>query len=154
MLDFLQSYGLLGLFLGSFLAATVVPFSSDALYAGVLLAGCPPLACLLVGTLGNWLGSLTSFAIGWLGKWEWIERWLHVSREKLERQRHRIDRWGVWLALLTWLPFVGDVFAIALGFYRISPVKSGLFMLLGKFLRFLCWTLLFHLTGWSLLPSV
>ena len=87
-------------------------------------------------------------------KWEWIERWLHVSREKLERQRHRIDRWGVWLALLTWLPFVGDVFAIALGFYRISPVKSGLFMLLGKFLRFLCWTLLFHLTGWSLLPSV
>ena len=61
---------------------------------------------------------------------------------------------GVWLALLTWLPFVGDVFAIALGFYRISPVKSGLFMLLGKFLRFLCWTLLFHLTGWSLLPSV
>lgn len=154
MLSFLQSYGLLGLFLGSFLAATVVPFSSDALYAGVLLAGCPPLACLLVGTLGNWLGGLTSFAIGWLGKWEWIERWFRVSRAKLERQRGRIDRWGAWLALLTWLPFVGDVFAIALGFYRISPLKSALFMLVGKFLRFLCWTILFYYTGWSLVPVV
>ena len=39
MLDFLQAYGVWGLFLGSFLAATVVPFSSDALYAGVLYAG-------------------------------------------------------------------------------------------------------------------
>ena len=144
MLDFLQSYGLLGLFFGSFLAATVVPFSSDALYAAVLLAGWSPVACLVAGTLGNGLGGLTSFAIGWLGRWEW----------KLERQRGRIDRWGAWLALLTWLPFVGDVFAIALGFYRISPVKSALFMLLGKFLRFLCWTLLFHYAGWSLPPSV
>ena len=149
MLDFLQSYGLWGLLIGTFLAATIVPFSSDALYAAVILAGCPPLSCLFLGTLGNWLGSLTSYAIGWLGRWEWIERWFHVSHEKLERQRARIGRWGAWLALFTWLPFVGDVFAIALGFYRISPVRSGLFMLFGKFLRFLGWTLLFYYTGWS-----
>ena len=154
MLDFLQAYGVFGLFLGSFLAATVVPFSSDALYAGVLLAGCPPVACLLAGTLGNWLGGLTSFAIGWLGKWEWIERWFHVSPTKLEKQHDRVERWGVWLALLTWLPFVGDLFAIALGFYSISPVRCGIFMLLGKFLRFLGWTLLFYYTGWNLLPSL
>ncbi|MBQ6069011.1 MAG: DedA family protein [Bacteroidales bacterium] len=140
MSDFFQSYGLLGLFLGSFLAATVVPFSSDALYAGVLLAGCPPVYCLLLATLGNWLGGLTSFAIGWIGKWEWIEKWFHVSRKKLEAQHNRISNWGAWLALLTWLPFIGDVFAIALGFYRVSPIKCALFMLLGKFLRFLCWT--------------
>ena len=150
MLDFLQAYGVWGLFLGSFLAATVVPFSSDALYAGVLYAGCNPVACLLLGALGNWLGGLTSFGIGWLGRWEWIEKWFHVSREKLERQRGRINRWGIWLALLTWLPFVGDVFAIALGFYRISPVKCGLLMLVGKFLRFLGWTLLFYYLGWTL----
>lgn len=149
MLDFLQVYGLWGLFVGSFLAATVVPFSSDALYAAVILAGCSPVACLLVGTLGNWLGGLTSFAVGWLGKWKWIEKWFHVSSEKLQRQQGYINKWGVWLALLTWLPFVGDVFAIALGFYRISPVRSALFMFIGKFFRFLCWTLLFHYTGWS-----
>lgn len=149
MLDFLQVYGIWGLLLGSFLAATVVPFSSDALYAGVLLAGCDPVACLLVGTLGNWLGGLTSFGVGWLGRWQWIEKWFHVKPATLEKQRDRINKWGAWLALLTWLPFVGDVFAIALGFYRIAPFKSALFMLVGKFLRFLGWTLLFYYTGLS-----
>ena len=149
MLDFLQVYGIWGLLLGSFLAATVVPFSSDALYAGVLLAGCDPVACLLVGTLGNWLGGLTSFGVGWLGRWQWSEKWCHVKPATLEKQRDRINKWGAWLALLTWLPFVGDVFAIALGFYRIAPVKSALFMLVGKFLRFLGWTLLFYYMGLS-----
>lgn len=143
MLDFLQAYGVWGLFLGSFLAATVVPLYSDALYLGVLYAGCNPISCLIAATLGNWLGGLTSYGIGWVGRWEWIERWFHVKREKLERQRSRIDRWGIWLAFFTWLPFVGDLFAIALGFYRISPIKCALLMLLGKFLRFLCWTFLF-----------
>lgn len=150
MLDFLQAYGVWGLFLGSFLAATVVPFSSDALYAGVLLAGCHPAACLLLGTLGNWLGGLTSFGLGWLGRWEWLERWLHVKPETLEKQRSKIDRWGSWLALLTWLPFVGDVFAVALGFYRLPPLRCGLLMLVGKFARFLGWTALFYFAGWGL----
>lgn len=143
MLDFLQAYGVWGLFLGSFLAATVVPLYSDALYLGVLYAGCNPISCLIAATLGNWLGGLTSYGIGWVGRWEWIERWFHVKREKLERQRSRIDRWGIWLAFFTWLPFVGDLFAIALGFYRISPIKCALLMLLGKFFRFLGWTFLF-----------
>lgn len=150
MLDFLQTYGIWGLLLGSFLAATVVPFSSDALYASVLFAGCNPVACLLAGTLGNWLGGLTSFGIGWLGKWSWIEKWFHVKPATLEKQRDRINRWGALLALMTWLPFVGDVFAIALGFYRLPPVKCGIYMLIGKFVRFLAWTLLFHYLGWGL----
>lgn len=149
MLAFLQSWGLLGLFLGSFLAATVVPFSADALLVGMLVAGVSPVPCLLWATLGNWLGSLTTFAIGWAGRWEWIER-IGVKRETLERQRQRIDRWGVWLALLTWLPIIGDVFAIALGFYRCPPVRSALFMLIGKALRFAVWTVLFYYTGWTM----
>lgn len=139
MLEFLQLWGVWGLFLGSFLAATVVPFSSDALLVGMLVAGCDPMECLVSATIGNWLGGLTSFGIGWLGRWEWIERWFHVKRETLEKQHDRIDRWGAWLALLTWLPIVGDLFAIALGFYKVSPVKSAIFMFIGKALRFMMW---------------
>ena len=128
-----------GLFCGSFLAATVVPFSSDVLLVGMLVAGCDPVECLVSATLGNWLGGLTSFGIGWLGRWEWIERWFHVKRETLEKQHDKIEHWGAWLALLTWLPVVGDVFAIALGFYKVSPVKSAIFMFIGKALRFMMW---------------
>ena len=60
----LSSLGLLGLFLGTFLAATVVPFSSDALYIAVMLATKQPWACLIVGSLGNWLGSVTTYVLG------------------------------------------------------------------------------------------
>ena len=143
MLSFLKAYGLWGLFFGSFLAATILPFSSDALFAAILVLTKRPWACLIVGTIGNWLGGLTSYAIGWLGKWEWIERWFHVSREKVEQHRLKVLRFGSWLALLTWVPFVGDIFAVALGFYRARTVPCALLMLVGKFSRFLLWMFIF-----------
>lgn len=142
MLNFLQSYGIWGLFLGSFLAATVVPFSSDALYAAILALTKNPVGCLIFATLGNWLGGLTSYIIGWFGKWEWIEKWFHINHVKIARQHFRINRYGAYLALFSWVPFIGDIFAIALGFFRIGPFKSAIFMLIGKFVRFFMWTII------------
>ena len=138
----LGAWGLWGLFIGTFLAATVVPFSSDILYIAVLQMTSDPWACLAVGSLGNWLGSLTTFGIGWLGRWEWIEKWFKVDRTKLEKQKKYIDRYGVWLALLSWVPFIGDIFAIALGFYKTNPWLTAILLLIGKTLRFLVWNLL------------
>lgn len=142
MFNFLQSYGIWGLFLGSFLAATVVPFSSDALYAAILALTKNPVGCLIFATLGNWLGGLISYIIGWFGKWEWIEKWFHISHVKIARQHFRINRYGAYLALFSWVPFIGDIFAIALGFFRIAPFKSAIFMLIGKFVRFFMWTII------------
>ena len=99
-MEWLLGLGYLGLFLGSFLAATIVPFSADVLLVGMLAAGADAVAAIAVATIGNWVGGLTSYAIGRMGKWEWIER-LHVSRESLERQQHFIDRYGAVVALLT-----------------------------------------------------
>lgn len=138
----LESLGLLGLFVGCFLAATVLPFSSDALYLAVLALTRDPAGCLLVGTAGNWLGSMATYWLGWLGKWEWAEKYLKVKRETLEKQKHYVDRYGVWLGLACWIPVVGDVFAIALGFYRTHPLWCALTILVGKFVRFLIWTLI------------
>lgn len=138
----LEEIGLIGLFIGTFLAATVLPFSSDAMYIAVLAAGTPPVATLVVGTLGNWLGGITTYYVGRLGKWEWIEKWFKVKPETLEKQKRYIDRYGVWMALLSWVPFIGDVIALALGFYK-SPAFWTLFLLLvGKFARFAIYTLL------------
>ena len=64
-MEWLQSLGLLGLFIGTFLAATVLPFSSDALYLGILAVTGDVWGCLAVGTLGNWLGSVVTY---------WIDR--------------------------------------------------------------------------------
>lgn len=139
----LEQWGLAGLFIGSFLAATVLPFSSDALYIAVLLATKEPVSCLILGTAGNWLGGVVTYYMARLVKWEWVEKIFRVSHEKLEKQKPIIDKWGVWVALLSWVPFIGDVFVLALGFYRTPQVGTLLLMLVGKAARFLVWSLLF-----------
>lgn len=141
----LESLGLLGLFIGTFLAATILPFSSDALYIAVLAATKDPIGCLAVGTVGNWLGSVVTYWIGWIGRWEWIEKWFKVKRETLEKQKVKIDKYGVWLALLAWIPIIGDVIAIALGFYKTRPWATMFLLLVGKFARFLLWNLIYGL---------
>ena len=141
----LESLGLLGLFIGTFLAATILPFSSDALYIAVLAATKDPIGCLAVGTVGNWLGSVVTYWIGWIGRWEWIEKWFKVKRETLEKQKVKIDKYGVWLALLAWIPIIGDVIAIALGFYRTRPWATMFLLLVGKFARFLLLNLVYWL---------
>ncbi len=141
----LENLGLIGLFLGTFLAATIFPFSSDALYLAILAVTKDPVGCLAVGTLGNWLGSVFTYWIGWIGKWEWIEKWFKVKPETLEKQKRRIDKYGIWLALICWVPVVGDVVAIALGFYKTRPAGTIILMLIGKFVRFLAWNLIYGL---------
>ena len=139
----LEKLGLLGLFIGTFLAATVFPFSSDALYIGALVAGIKPAAVLIVGTLGNWLGGVTTYFLGRLAKWEWVEKHFNVKPQTLEKHHLFIEKYGVWVALLTWVPFIGDVIAIALGFYKSPAVWSLLLMLVGKFGRFFIWTAIY-----------
>lgn len=139
----LENLGLLGLFIGSVLAATVVPFSSDALYVAVLTAIGDPAACLVVGTLGNWIGSVITYFMGRIGKWEWLEKWFKVKPETLEKQKVMVDKYGMWLALIAWVPVIGDIFVLALGFYRTPAGWTILLLLAGKALRFIAWTLIF-----------
>ena len=142
-MGFLEGLGLLGLFIGTFLAATVFPFSSDALYLAILAATKDTFGCLVVGTLGNWLGSVATYWMGWIARWDWLVKWFKVRPETLQKQKEKIDKYGVWLALICWVPFIGDVIAIALGFYRTPPVRTMFLLLVGKFLRFLCWNWLY-----------
>ena len=144
-MEWLEGLGYLGLFVGTFLAATIVPFSSDALYLAILAATKDPMGCLIAGTLGNWLGSVASYWIGWIAKWEWIEKWFKVKHETLQKQKVRIDKYGAWLALLAWVPLIGDLLAIALGFYRTRPALTMVLLLVGKFVRFLAWNMIYGL---------
>ena len=145
-MECLQELGYIGLFIGSFLAATVIPFSAEILLIGMLLAGGNPLVTFLVATTGNSLGSLTSYFMGYLGKWEWIEK-LGVKPETLAKQKAKVDKYGSWLALLSWVPFIGDVIAVALGFYRTKFLPAALFMFIGKFGRFVAWYYIWLLTA-------
>lgn len=80
--------------------------------------------------------------MGRLGRWEWIEKYFKVKPETLERQKAKVDKYGVWLALLSWVPFIGDVLALALGFYKARPLWTIVLLLVGKAGRFICWALI------------
>ena len=101
----LENLGLVGLFIGCMLAATVVPFSSETLLAGALLMGYSQWTVVLVATLGNTAGGMISFLLGWLCKWEWLEKYLRVNKEKLMRVHGRVEKYGTAAALLTWQNF-------------------------------------------------
>lgn len=133
-----------GLLLGSFLAPTILPLSSEAVLAAMVIGGFDPVVCVLVASAGNWLGGMTSYfmgyvGMGYVGKWTWMERLFVRQRDKVARVKAWADRYGSRAALLCWLPVVGDPLVIALGFAR-SPVwQVGFYMLAGRFLRYAVW---------------
>ncbi|MBR3529696.1 MAG: DedA family protein [Bacteroidales bacterium] len=133
----LESLGLFGLFLGCALSATIIPFSSEALLAAALLINDNVWAVVIIASLGNTLGGMVSFLLGWLCKWEWLEKYLKVDRRKLEMIRVKVSRYGYFAAFFAWLPFVGDLIAIAMGLMRMNPWISALLMFIGKLVRYL-----------------
>lgn len=128
-------WGYIGLFVASFIAATVIPLSSEALFLA-MLANFNPWMCLCSATLGNTLGGWFNYGIGYMGNPDWLKR-IRVKPEQILRWKSRVQRYVVWLALFSWLPFVGDVMAVSLGFFRADWKGSFFFILLGKFLRYL-----------------
>jgi len=135
----LAGLGYLGLFIGAFLAATVVPFSSEVVFTALVYSGMNAWNAVFVATAGNWLGGLTCYYIGHLGKIEWIEKYLKIKREKLDKFMNKFHRYGDWFAFFSFLPGIGDVIAVASGFFRCRFWIVALSMLLGKFVRYIIW---------------
>ncbi len=107
-------------------------------------SGVDPYIAISAATLGSWVGGLTTYYVGYLGNWKWIEKYLGVKHERLIAQQSKIRRWGSMLAFMVWVPFIGDVLAVALGFYRVDFKSCSIYMLLGKGLRYIVWAILFY----------
>ena len=141
--DLLTHYGATGMFAAAFLAGSFFPFSSEAVLLALLAAGAPPEALLLSATAGNTLGSLFNYGVGSLGREEWITRYAKVSPEKLERGKCWVRRYGAWAGLLAWLPLLGSVITVAMGFLRVPLVYGMVLIGLGKYVRYWiivrCW---------------
>ena len=138
-MEFLIAYGYIGVFIAAFLAATVLPFSSEVVLTGVLLAGASYAPCMIAATLGNFLGGMSCYWLGMLGKVEWIERFTGVKKEKIDRMADRVQRHGNWLAFFSFLPGVGDAIAVAAGFFRCNGWIVAISILIGKFARYVVW---------------
>ena len=134
--------GLWSLFASAFISSTLAPGGSEGVLAYLVAkSGHAPATLLAVATLGNTLGAITTWLLGW---WAGLR---FPADQPGEPARHRavmrMRRWGLPLLLLSWLPVVGDGFCFAAGWLRLSFWLSVIFMALGKFLRyaFIVWAL-------------
>lgn len=136
MLDGFVEYGYIGLFLASFLAATILPFGSEFVFAGLIALGMNAWGCVIVASVGNWLGGMTNYYLGRMGKVEWIEKYLKINKEKIDKIQKWLEGKGAFMAFFSFLPIVGDIIALALGFMRANVYVVNVSMFLGKFARY------------------
>lgn len=136
MLDGFVEYGYIGLFLASFLAATILPFGSEFVFGGLLAAGMDGWTCVIVASVGNWMGGMTNYYLGKLGKITWIEKYLKVKKEKIDRMQRWLEGKGAIMGFFSFLPVIGDLIALALGFMRANVYVVSGSMFAGKFIRY------------------
>ena len=135
-MTFLVSYGYMGMLIAAFLAASILPFSSEAVMVALQAAGLDPVALIVYGTIGNVLGSMFNYTIGMLGKMEWIEKYLHVKKEDLDKAHKFMAGRGAWMGLLSVIPVIGDVITVALGLMRANVVIVAISVTISKLARY------------------
>ncbi|MDB0011389.1 DedA family protein [Crocinitomicaceae bacterium] len=141
-MDFI-SLGFLGLFILTFLSATILPLSSEFFLILMFSNGYDPIFCLIIATIGNSLGGFTNYGLGRLGNIYWLKK-IGMSEAKIQKYATRIQKYGAWLAFFSWVPFIGDPLLVALGFFRSPFLKVAILTVLGKFLRYLTIYLLYQ----------
>lgn len=131
--------GYIGLFIGAFIAGSAVPFCSEAVLTVLLAMGYDVSLSLLVATTGNFLGGVTCYYLGRLGRLEWIEKYLRIKPEKLDKAVRFVQKGpGGVMAFLSFLPAGGTIIVVALGYMKANLWVTNISMMAGKFLRYFC----------------
>ena len=133
---FLISYGYWGMLIAAFVAGSFFPFSSEAVMVGLMAAGLDPIGLIVYGTIGNVLGSCFNYGVGRMGRLEWIEKYLHVKKESIDKATRFMGGRGAWMGFFAFLPILGSGIAIALGLMRANIVISLVSISIGKLLRY------------------
>ncbi|HEY6896398.1 MAG TPA: YqaA family protein [Rhodocyclaceae bacterium] len=132
-MDFLNispEAGLAGLFASAFISATLMPGGSEALLFALLrLHPEQAMHALVLATLGNTLGGMTSYGMA---------RWL--PQKGLEKMSPRamkwVQHWGSYALLASWAPLIGDLLCVAAGWLRLNWAACMLWMAVGKGARY------------------
>ena len=135
--DILLGYGYWGMLLAAFLAGSFFPFSSEAVMLALLAAGLDPWPLIVYGTMGNVLGSAVNYGVGRMGRLDWIERYLHISQQSMQRAETFMAGRGALMGFFAFLPVLGSAITILLGLMRANIPLSFLSITAGKLLRYL-----------------
>ncbi|WP_428240457.1 YqaA family protein [Gynuella sp.] len=120
------------LFSSGFLSATLLPGNSEILLLGFLTKGVEILPAWVSVTLGNTLGSVTSFVVGDLLRRGYSLKFAAVH----QRSGQWVQKYGMFILLFSWVPVIGDPLVLAAGFHRLNFALSLIFIFLGKSIRY------------------
>ncbi|MAC32773.1 MAG: hypothetical protein CME38_04100 [Haliea sp.] len=135
-MESLSEFGYLGLFTAAFLAATILPLSSEVVLSALLLSGLSPAALVITATAGNVLGSLVNYALGYWGGLLVVKKWLRMSEEAFVRAEQRFVKYGLISLLFAWVPIIGDPLTVVAGVLRVRLRWFIVLVAAGKWLRY------------------
>lgn len=136
-MEYFTEFGHAGLFVAAFLAATILPLSSEAVLIALILSGLPPISLVLTATAGNVLGSLTNYALGYWASLGLIKKWFRLSESEFLQANQRFARYGQWSLLFAWVPLIGDPLTLMAGILRIRLPWFIALVGTGKLLRYI-----------------
>lgn len=140
--DFLINYGYWGMLIAAMLAGSILPFSSEAVMLGLMAAGLDSVQLIIYGTIGNSIGAMINYALGRMGKIDWIEKYLHVKKADLDKASRFMANHGAWMGFFSFLPAIGEAIMIVLGLMRANLPLTIVSVILGKIVRY-------ALLGWG-----
>lgn len=136
-MEVLCDWGLWGMFASAFLAATILPVSSEVVLGILLVNGVSPPEVIGAATAGNVLGSAVNYGLGWAGISYLLPRILPISAREMEPALIRFQKYGVPCLLFAWVPVIGDPLTLAAGILKINFRIFLVLVFLGKLGRYL-----------------
>ncbi|NRB23749.1 YqaA family protein [Shewanella sp.] len=123
------------MFSAAFLAATLLPGGSEVLLVALLNDDSSNwLALVILASVGNTLGSITSYYLGSLGRFARSPE--EMAKGKYKRSIELIEKYGYWALLLAWTPIIGDLLCLLAGWMKLPLLRSTLMILIGKSVRY------------------
>jgi len=135
----------LSLFFISFLAATILPFSSELTLAGLIsTSNYENLLLLVFASFGNVLGSVFNWGLGFYARNLTIKKWFPFKETQIERSSKWFSKFGKWSLLFAWVPIVGDPLTFVAGLLRVRFFDFIILVAIGKVSRYV---IIFYLIG-------
>lgn len=133
-MDLLWPY--LSLAFSAFISATLLPFGSELVLAGLLLQGYPPLLLWAVAAVFNTLGSVLNWYLGKQLLSYQHKSWFMFKPEQIDQASVHFRRWGLASLLFAWVPVIGDPLTLVAGVLKVPLFWFVLLVALGKGLRY------------------
>ncbi len=128
----------LGLFVVSFLAATLLPGGSEiALTTALASTDNSVILLIAFATIGNVLGSMVNWVLGRYFNHLKDRSWYPIKPDQMDRAEQWYQKYGRWSLLLSWAPIIGDPLTLISGMFREPLISFVILVTIAKLTRYL-----------------